>query len=466
MAEHYIGTLAEFEQKKYRTKASENEIGKLFTRVYGIPAEARSLIPARGSVLTLQNDDPLSGDQGSTNLFKARVITTVHGFENEEYIVRISAILPVPYSSEGSSTTYQEVRGSRDEHEGPTRNIATVIGISTDGTGGPSKGDFFSGDSGLLGRRCNDIVKDKEAVPGLVVIRAAYTAFVAFDANTGGLVEIRGNRRLRRKNRFMSVGVREFICQTEAAPGIASDLYGTLWPNAEGEYAPRCYEPETIDHPEGIPAISMIRANYRSKDRRDISTDEARLITTISSRQEKRHVLKDGTVIHGIVPGSDGRNRRRIVRGSESVLVFYPSYIVQAQMARISIPYDKIKATVGGLNKNSWTKPKATKGELLFVGAKIIESTGERATVAYYLDGNYEGWDKATTVRSEALKLIKLPVLNESDLESGARVTRIWEQKKKYAKADDSLPVDAKDVTFNDFDYVDLGFIRSLPIVD
>ncbi len=724
----YVGTLPEFEDRERRSKVLDHEIGKTFSRVYVLPSDARDLIPVRGALLTLQDDDPLAGDLGTTGAFKARVLSATHAYDDSEYVVTVQAILPVAYSSETADAAYQEVRGSRDEsetserkiaievglstdgtgnpsrgtiypadvgitkeelfgrhvtkidvdretvpglylirttyeafiayttvdedayqlikgthnpyenptergivelgisesvgagpsygtvfpgdaggtdvglfgrhvaeitedvetipgivlirttykaplnfttlttakyqevrgsrteqesfeqrsilkigisslnvdngsydgpvkgdqftgdsglfgrrckdiqvdretypglfliratyvnflnfttinadafqeikgsrdeHDSPTRRRAIIQGITADGTGGPSKGDFFTGDSGILGRVCNNIVVDREAVPGIYMIRATYTAFVAYAGETAGLVEIRGNRVLRRKAVARAVGLREFISDTGSAQSYADELFGTRWPDSSGSYTPRCYEPEVIDHPEGIPDISMIRAHYRSARATDLRNDEARLITTIASRREKRHTLKDGTIIHGLVPKTLGRNRRRIVRGSETVLVPYPSYIIQAQMARIKIPYAEIYATVGGLNKHGWKKPRAAPAHLLFVGAKIVETTEGRSTVDFYLDGNFDGFQTLTTIRSEARQLRQEPVVNAAGNETGTRTVVVWMARKAWKDETDEL-LDQADVTLdgNDYPLVNLAFIRKLKIVE
>ena len=83
--------------------------------------------------------------------------------------------------------TYSEVKGSRREVEKDKLRYGYLLAVATTAAdaGIPTRGDFFtdsagSTDSGVTGRKCVDVQKDSEALPGIWLIRCTYVAFRAY----------------------------------------------------------------------------------------------------------------------------------------------------------------------------------------------------------------------------------------------------------------------------------------------
>lgn len=80
-----------------------------------------------------------------------------------------------------------EIKGSRREYEKGKFRYGESLWVATTAADAnlPSYGTYFtdsagSTDSGVMGRKCVEIQRDPEAVPGIWLVRATYVAFRAY----------------------------------------------------------------------------------------------------------------------------------------------------------------------------------------------------------------------------------------------------------------------------------------------
>ena len=411
-------------------------------------------------------DPPVRGDLATVDEsgVLGRRITSVACVEQDASIpTRLTVTVAQPVSFTGATgDTYRELRGSRRERGGGRRRYAYTVGVSTDGTGGPSDGDTFAGDTGLLGRRCNLIETDRQTLPGLYLIRATYMAYMPVDpAATGNSIEIKGPT-LRRRGLNNYHGQRTFLCKDTNAITQQQALYGTSYPALPGGASSKCFDPRVTYNPDGLEGVALITANYSPPGAEILPAGQARLYMQSIDKRVRRKYSNDGVMMEGTVEGSDGADKWVIVRGSPEAIHHRIRYKIVGFISRNKIAAFEasIAANYDLVNGSAFARPSAAAGTLKLAGIGKIESYADvNIPVSVILDYNRNGWKNSITSSEEAFVVRSRKV-------QGTEISRtfgLWEPNRHVDAAGAVTTV--AEVTHNIVSTGNLGFIKTAFVI-
>jgi len=194
-------------------------------------------------------------------------------------------------------------------------------------------------------------------------------------------------------------GTRRFSGPVASSDAMENALYGSVFPNKSGKYAPKCFRVEVVDNK--WPDRSLAIASYETP--RIVGEGRLRIKAGFSTRAVTKDL--DKNVIIGPEETSSGSkryNERRLISGR--AIRLEPFAIIVVETAATSFNLDTILNRANSVNKNTLPNfGNAKAGTLLFLGAP--ESTYEFVNGLWYVNlafqysGNpdkYPKWNQMT----------------------------------------------------------------------
>ena len=364
--------------QRWRIFDAESEEGfqQFKDRVYGVP-QATTL---DDTDVNMQVGDTLPDDSTyeiiSANIDMVKPLTTATGNHKGGRAARLRA---VKFKTEADAETgyyWEELSGTRIFNDSDPQVVQyqiQFIGLTASAV--PAVGSLyiaFPGAGTLTSTNLDrepvavSISQKKKATVLKSIITVVFQAHHARTATTSPATEINPRRRVR-TGRFSWKGTRRFSIPTDLAAGFETSLYGGIFPNMSGKYAPKCVRVETFDEPPQMPGRSLMVAEYETP--RVVGEGRLRIILGTTAETVTRDL--NNKLMVGAEPYKRGSTtywgERRLISGSNTRLKAMSTIILETAATEYQLNLFMNK--VGHVNKYTLPKfGKAQPGTLLFLG--------------------------------------------------------------------------------------------------
>jgi len=333
-------------------------------------------------------DDPGGVDNSSYEIISSKIEfikpreSSARGGSNQGRAVRVRAFSEKVESGQPAENfDWAELVGSRDVVDTDPQTIRyTITFTGLTAATVPPNGSTYSAFTGTGSLASTGL--DREPVSVVTSQKLNVTddkshVTVVFQAhharvNTGSPATEINPRQLVRTGRRSWKGRRRFSVPISGAEALENGLYGGIFPNKSGKYAPKCNRVETHDNWE--PGRSLVVADYETPR----VVGEGRLrIEVRNTRERKTEYVQDGKTykigpeeydaVGGTGTAKKHVGERRIIQGEN--LVLRPQSIIILETAATEFNLNTFMNKVGHVNKYRLPNfGNAQPGTLLFLG--------------------------------------------------------------------------------------------------